>query len=311
MRNSQIRIKNSQASATPGSTLMAPEADALRGSMTSMGLDASVIATYLADRVRYSLAGQYLPHEPLNPSGRVAYSPVTAKDAEVRGINERAEMGEYGMVEFRPSDMKEGTAGDFGGKFRVSQKALDMGDTNILLSGLDLIAAELTLDLDRMFIAALDKIAEEDPAVIYNSGGWEGVTLVGPNPTPETQRPSADLIRASRVVQRQGVGANPNVLLVSEDTSDALEILYGKGEVYDVLHVMGGSHKNAVADGVGYLLDYKTLGALFSKAGVQVDIWEDKATRSWYAQAWIEPVIVINRPRNFVKLLGLNHNIND
>lgn len=103
----------------------------------------------------------------------------------------------------------------------------------------------------------------------------------------------------------RGLSLHPTHLIVSEDIADLLAMVYDPNELGNQwgVHVLASSK---LASGDTYLADSRHLGALVSRQGLVVESWRDPAIRSWHVQAYIEPVVVIHRPQNIVKLQGLD-----
>lgn len=269
--------------------------------------DPNQIAEALGQAAMNTLAGSVFD-DVLAPSGSGLYTEITANDLKVEGIGGRTEHNEYAMVRISPGDLKEVRTGDIGGKFRVSDEAIEAGDVTLIDDGISLLGAAMQDVLDDMMISALDK-ATENGNVLGATAGWRGVNLDGATPTPETLRPWADIVRAKRILRDHGLHANPSHLIVDEDTIDELSILYGPNKISETwgLEILTSPK---VPAGTGYLLDRRNFGGLVTKKGLVVESWRDPAIRATWVQSFVEPTVFVSRPINVVKITGLDGTVN-
>ena len=268
--------------------------------------DPNRIADVIASGVTSSLPGFIFP-ETLAPSGVAVYTQSTAEDLKVEGIGDRAEHGEYPMVRFTPGDLKEARTGDIGGKFRVSDEALAAGDGSLLNDGMALLATSIRRVLNQMLVEALDLITQPDgPGQSLATGNsWRNFTLTGQTPTPELERPWADIIAARRLLSNNGLAANADAVLVDETSVDALSVIHGPGKVSEEWGMAVYSSPE-LPDANAFVISSTGFGNLVTKNGLQVETWRDPSIRATWVQAFIEPTIVIHRPANVVRIVGID-----
>lgn len=268
------------------------------------------LADYIAQYAKTSLPATIFEEE-LAPSGNIVYTQSGPDDLAVEGIGDRGELSEYPMVRFSPTDLKEIRTSDIGGKFRVSDEAIAAGDTTLLGDGIALLGTNIERTLDRMMIGVLEKVTgPEGPGhTMGAAAGWFGVETDGATPTPAKARPRADIVRARRILRSKGLVANGNILVLSSSAYDDLATAYDLVDLATAWSLEIYQHEE-IADGVGYLIDSNQFGKLVTRSGLQTETWRDPSTRSTWAQAYIEPAILVNRPTNVVKLTGLDGNAN-
>ncbi|WP_080793163.1 major capsid protein [Corynebacterium pacaense] len=276
-----------------------------RDVLSDPGALADILAQYAKDSLPVQIFG-----EELAPSGNVVYTQAGPEDLTVEGIGDRGELSEYPMVRFSPTDLKEVRTADIGGKFRVSDEAIAAGDTTLLGDGIALLGNQIERLLDQMMIGALEQAVNNGPGhTMGATSGWFGVELDGANPTPAKARPRADLVRARRILRQKGLVASGNTLLLSSDSWDNLATAYDIPALAEEwgLALYQSDH---VAEGCGYLIEGVGFGKLVTRQGIQTETWRDPAIRATWAQAFCEPVVIINRPTNIVKLTGLDGDAN-
>lgn len=276
----------------------------------SMLQNPTKLADLIGNAVKSSLAAEIFPNDFLAPSGYGLYTQLTPDDLKVEGIGGRTEHTEYPMVRISPSDLKEARTSDIGGKFRVSDEALEAGDSSLISDGISLIIAGLRDTLDEMTIAALEQITEPGGPGhhVTSTAGWRGVTLVGANPTPENLRPWADIVHARRILRDGGLNASPTHLIVDPETADELSIIYGP-ELVDDKWGLTISSSNKVAAGTGYLLDNRLFGGMVTKKGLIVETWREPAIRATWVQVYIEPSVFVSRTVNVARIVGLDGSV--
>ncbi|WP_411709462.1 major capsid protein [Corynebacterium sp. LaCa116] len=266
--------------------------------------DTDHLADVLESYATNSIPGLVFPDVSV-PTGVAQYTQVSAEDMKVEGVGVRSEHSEYPMVRFTPGDLKKAHTSDIGGKFRVSDEAIDAGDTSLIEDGLSLLGTSINDTLNTMMVEALAQVTDEkNGGLSIGANSFHGVTLDGANPTPAEKRPWASIVAARGLLRKHGLSANANVLLLDWDSADALTLLYDQNNLEEQwgLTIYGC---DKLPEGTGYLLDARHFGKLVTKDGLQVETWRDPSIRATWCQSYIEPVITIQRPRNVVRLFGL------
>ncbi|MCK6083210.1 hypothetical protein KZX32_06875 [Corynebacterium kefirresidentii] len=266
--------------------------------------DTDHLADVLESYATNSIPGLVFPEFSV-PTGVAQYTQVSAEDMKVEGVGVRSEHSEYPMVRFTPGDLKKAHTSDIGGKFRVSDEAIDAGDTTLIEDGLSLLGTSINDTLNTMMVEALAQVTdEENGGLSIGANSFHGVVLDGANPTPAEKRPWASIVAARGLLRKHGLAANANVLLLDWDSADALTLLYDQNNLEEQwgLTIYGC---DKLPEGTGYLLDARNFGKLVTKGGLHVETWRDPAIRATWCQSYIEPVITIQRPRNVVRLVGL------
>lgn len=251
-----------------------------------------------------SLPGLIFPEVSV-PTGVAQFTQASAEDMMVEGVGARSEHSEYPMVRFTPGDLLEARTSDIGGKFRVSDEAIDAGDMTLIDDGLTLLGISIQDTLNTMMVEALAQATDTDNGgLTLGAHSFHGVTLDGATPTPAAERPWASIVAARAMLRQKGLNAHADTLILDWDSADALSVLYDKEPIEQTwgLTIYGC---DKLPEGTGYLLDSNRFGNLVTKDGLQVETWRDPAIRATWCQSYIEPVITISRPRNVVRLVGL------
>ena len=266
--------------------------------------DTDYLADILESYAMNSIPGLIFPNVSV-PSGVAQFTQVSAEDMKVEGVGVRSEHSEYPMVRFTPGDLKKAHTSDIGGKFRVSDESIDAGDTTLVDDGLSLLGTSITDTLNTMMVEALAQVTDEATGGLsLGAHSFHGVTLDGATTTPVAERPWASIVAAKSMLREKGLAANANTLLLDWGSADALSVLYDKEDLERLwgLRIYGC---DKLPEGTGYLLDSNNFGQLVTKDGLQVETWREPAIRATWCQSYIEPVIIIHRPRNVVRLVGL------
>lgn len=266
--------------------------------------DTDHLADVLESYATNSLPGLVFPEFSV-PTGVAQYTQVSAEDMKVEGVGVRSEHSEYPMVRFTPGDLKKAHMSDIGGKFRVSDEAIDAGDTTLIEDGLALLGTSINDTLNSMMVEALAQVTdEENGGLSIGANSFHGAALDGANPTPAEKRPWASIVAARGLLRKHGLSANAKVLLLDWDSADALTLLYDQNNLEKQwgLTIYGC---DKLPEGTGYLLDARNFGKLITKGVLHFETWRAPSIRATWCQSYIEPVITIQRPRNVVRLVGL------
>ena len=60
-----------------------------------------------------------------------------------------------------------------------------------------------------------------------------------------------------------------------------------------------------IAAGTAWAVEQGAVGTVGFEQPLSIDTWEDKATRSWWVQAWVVPALAVDRPYAAKKITGL------
>lgn len=254
--------------------------------------DTDHLADVLESYTTNSLPGLVFP-EFLVPTGVAQYTQVSAEEKKVEGVGVRSEHSEYPMVRFTPGDLKKAHRPDIGGKFRVSDEAIDAGDTTLIEDGLALLGTSINDPLNSTMVEALAQVTDEDNGGLsIGANSFHGVALDGSNPTPAEKRPWASIVADRGLLRKHGLAASANVLLLDWDSADALTVLYDQNDLEKQwgLTIYGC---DKLPEGTGYLLDARNFGKHVTKGGLHVETWHDPSIRATWCQSYIEPVITI------------------
>ncbi|MGV0398742.1 major capsid protein [Corynebacterium suicordis] len=231
---------------------------------------------------------------------------INPEDTEVQGIAQRSEGTEYQMVRITPPDIERIEASDIGGKFRITDEALENGVVDIMHDGIALIGARLADVLDEMALTAL-ATATTQTGEYMQGHDWGATILDGATPTPPTERPTADLIEAQTRLRTGGMRSTGDLLVLSPLDEASLKISYGD-RFADMLSGLGLTTVSSplVPAGTAYVVDSLGLGGITSKHGLVTETWRDNALRSTWVQVYLEPSVFVTRPGNIVRIDNIN-----
>ena len=268
--------------------------------------DPEALATYIAQESEDALAAKIFGGEGIINSGIGWFSQLQHDNLEVENLGTREEGAEYQLVQIRPGDLERVDTDDIGGKFRVTDEAIQAGALNVLTDGIQLVSRALRNRLDDMVLAALDKASTVTTSGVLLVDNWADVQLTGATPTPANKTPLAGLTQAKVLLRRKGLAANADTLVMSPEDEANLRIAYGAD--YDPM-LAGLGITPIISDrmetSIAYLISKQGFGGVVSRNGLTVEQWRDPAIRSTWVQAFLEPAVFISRPANVVKLTGI------
>ena len=272
---------------------------------TDLLTNPSDIAELVAEWSATSIAPQIFGAENSVNTGSAWFTELDPDDLTTEGVSTRAEGSEYAMVRVRPGELKQLNTDDIGGKFRVSDEAVQAGITDIIADGIALVSSGVRDRLDDLVIAALDKAVERTDHGVMTVDTWTDVQLTGATPTPAGNTPAAALMRAQVIMRREGLMARGDILVMSPEDELALKIAYQENYM-PLLENLG--IKPVVSPrmpmGSVYLIGSNNLGGIVSRNGLQVETWRDPAIRSTWCQVYLEPACYVARPANVIRIAG-------
>lgn len=239
--------------------------------------------------------------------GGILYSVVKASDFYSSDVEKRQPGSEYRVVEGVDPEQKLATVTDWGGKFQVTQEQIVRNDVSYLDQQTTQLANTIARKLDVAALAAIEAVIDSPNTVTGHS--WDDVVTIGPEAdlSPSAELPTADLSAAQLASDLQELGVKHDLLIVHPNQAHALRVAYGD-KLDDMLKSAGlGLFANPrMTPGVAYAVERGQVGTVGFEFPLTVDPWEDKATRSWWVQAFAVPAFAVERPYALKKLTGLD-----
>lgn len=297
--------------ASAASVFQQPDPEALPALGAGLLNSPDSLADLIAEETKTALAARLFAGEQQTNSGTAWFVSLDRENLEVDGLGTRAEGAEYPMVRIKPGDLESVSTDDIGGKFRVTDEAVQAGALNIISDGIQLVSRALRDRLDDMTLTALETATESTGHGVMTVHNWQGVQLAGGTPTPAENTPLASLTRAKVALRRQGLAASADTLVLAPEDEATLRIAYG-ADLDSLLTGLGLSI--LVSDRMpvdrAYLLDAYQLGGVVSRNGLTVETWREAAIRSTWVQAFLEPAVYLARPGNVIALTGITTGTN-
>lgn len=238
--------------------------------------------------------------------GGMLYSVIQASDFFTSDVEKRNTRSEYKIVEGVDPEPQLAVVEDWGGKFQVGQEEIIRNDTSYLDQQTTQLANTIARKLDIRAMATLE--AAVTGANTVPGSDWSDLVTVGPEAdlTPSAELPTADLSAAQLASDLQELGVKHDLLILHPNEAHSLRVAYG-----DKLAAMLSSADVSmfvnprVTAGTGWAIEKAAVGTVGFESDLTVDTWEDKATRSWWVQAFVVPAMAVDRPFAAKKLTGL------
>lgn len=228
------------------------------------------------------------------------YTVIQASDFFTSDVEKRNALSEYKVVEgVDPPDPTLAKVEDWGGgKFQIGQETLLRNDVNYLTQQSTQLANTIARKLDVKAIATVE--AAISGANVVTGHDWSNLVTVGDPTTltpPSGELPTADLSAAQLASDLQELGVKHDLLVVHPNEAHSLRVAYGD-KLQSMLDSAGvGLFSNPrITPGVGWAIESGQVGTVGFEAPLTVDVWEDKATRSWWVQAYVVPAMGVDRP---------------
>lgn len=238
--------------------------------------------------------------------GGLLYSVIKASDRFATDVERRAPGNEYRVVEGVDPETRLAEVDDWGGKFQVADEQRDRNDVSYLDQQTTQLANTIAHKLDTAAVAAVD--AAVDAANEVTGHSWADLVMVGPLDaiTPSAERPTADLSAAQLAADLQELGVKHDLLIVHPQQAHDLRVAYGDN-LDEMLKSAGvGLFSSArMGPGTAYVLEKGQVGVIGFERPLTVDVWDDRATRSQWVQAYAVPAFAVDKPYSIKVLLGL------
>lgn len=238
--------------------------------------------------------------------GGMLYSVLQASDFFTSDIEKRTVRSEYRVVEGVDPEPTLAKVEDWGGKFQIGEEEIRRNDTNYLDQQATQLANTIARKLDVRAMATLEAAVTGSNVITGHS--WEALVTVGPEGslTPSGSLPTADLSAAQLASDLQELGVTHNLLVLHPTQAHRLRVAYGD-KLQAMLDSAGvGLFVNPrITPGVGWAIESGQVGTVGFESVLTVDTWQDKATRSWWVQAYVVPAFGVDRPFAAKKITGL------
>lgn len=238
--------------------------------------------------------------------GGMLYSVIQASDFFTSGVEKRNARSEYRVVEGVDPDPQLALVEDWGGKFQVGVEEITRNDVNYLDQQTTQLANTITRKLD---VRTMETVtAAVTGSNVVTGHNWSNLVTIGPeaNLTASGSLPTADLSAAQLASDLQELGVKHDLLVLHPNEAHSLRVAYGD-KLQAMLDSAGvGMFANPrVTPGVGWAIESGKVGTIGFEFPLTVDAWEDKATRSYWVQAYVVPAMGVDRPFAAKKLTGL------
>ncbi|WP_349318869.1 major capsid protein [Mycolicibacterium canariasense] len=241
-------------------------------------------------------------------TGAIIYDVITINELYTKNdVEQRAPATEYPIVQGERQQPKVAQSEDWGGKFWMEDGAIRRNDKAQMDRLTQQLANTIVRKVNQRTVAVLDD-------VITNLGGagtipgsdWSNVTLTGNTPTPNAERPFADIIRAQLAADVEELGYVYNVWVVNPQQYADLRIAYGP----DIDAILADAEismfrSNRVTAGTAYAAVRQGVGFLGYEQMLTTETWREPKTKQNWVQSSVLPIMGVTDPYAVKKVTGL------
>ncbi|WP_287001520.1 MULTISPECIES: major capsid protein [Gordonia] len=230
--------------------------------------------------------------------GGMLYSVIQASDFYTSDVEKRTPGNEYKIVEGVDPDPQLAVVEDWGGKFQITDEQIRRNDVSYLDQQTTQIANTIARKIDTRAYAELSaKVTGSN--VVPIDGNWDNLVFVGAadNITPSADRPSAHLSAAQLAADLQELGVRHDLVAVNPEQAHELRTAYGDG--LDAMLKSAGVtlYSNPrITAGTVWALAAGQVGTVGFEAPLTVEVYDDRATRSKFVQAYAVPAFAVDKP---------------
>lgn len=241
-------------------------------------------------------------------AGAIIYDVIRINELYTKNdVEQRGPSDEYTIVQGERTQPEVAKSEDWGGKFWMSDEAIRRNDRAQMDNLTTQLANTLVRKINQRTVAVLEAvIASLGGAGVVPGHDWGNVTLTGNSPTPNNERPFADIIGAQLAADVEELGYEYNVWVVNPVQYADLRIAYGPDltqiledadiSVFRSNRVTNGSAYAAVRGGVGFL-DYEQQ--------LQTETWRTPENKKNWVQSSVLPIMGVTDPYAVKKVTGL------
>ncbi|SKS14173.1 Uncharacterised protein [Mycobacteroides abscessus subsp. bolletii] len=241
-------------------------------------------------------------------AGAIIYDVIRINELYTKNdVEQRGPSDEYTIVQGERTQPEVAKSEDWGGKFWMSDEAIRRNDRAQMDSLTTQLANTLVRKINQRTVAVLDAvIASLGGAGVIPGHDWGNVTLTGNNPTPNKDRPFADIITAQLAADVEELGYVYNVWVVNPRQYADLRIAYDDKlesvlkdadiQIFRSNRVTPGTAYAAVRGGVGFL-DYEQM--------LSTETWRTPETKKNWVQSSVLPIMGVTDPYAVKKVTGL------
>ncbi|MCV7255678.1 hypothetical protein H7J86_26285 [Mycobacterium hackensackense] len=241
-------------------------------------------------------------------TGAIIYDVITINELYTKNdVEQRAAATEYPVVQGERQQPKVAQSEDWGGKFWMEDGAVRRNDSAEMDRLTTQLANTIVRKVNQRTVAVLDDvIANLGGAGTIPGSDWSNVTLTGNTPTPNAERPFADIIRAQLAADVEELGYVYGVWVVNPQQYADLRIAYGP----DIDAILADAdismfRSNRVTAGTAYAAVRGGVGFLGYEQMLTTETWRTPATKQNWVQSSVLPIMGVTDPYAVKKVTGL------
>jgi hypothetical protein len=240
--------------------------------------------------------------------GGLLYSVIAASDFYTTDVEKRAPGSEYRVVEGVDPEPRLADVEDWGGRFQITDEQLSRNAVNYLDQQTTQLANTIARKLDTRAVAALQAASV---ATFTPAAGWDNLVMVGPLDaiTPSADRPTAHFAEAQEMADLEELGVRHDILIVHPEQARQLRTAYAENldDMLASAGFTGGMFANPrIPAGTAFVAQGGMVGTVGFEVPLTVEVYDDRATRSKWVQAYAVPAFAVDRPYAAKKITGLS-----
>ena len=241
-------------------------------------------------------------------TGAIIYDVITINELYTKNdVEQRGPSDEYPVVQGERLQPKVAQSEDWGGKFWMEDGAIRRNDAAQMDRLTTQLGNTIIRKVNQRTVAVLeDVISNLGGAGVIPGSDWSDVTLTGTSPTPNAQRPFADIIRTQLAADVEELGYVYNVWIMNPQQEADLKIAYGENYA-SILQSANISTfvSNRVTAGTAYAAVRGGVGFLGYEQMLTTETWRTPATKQNWVQASVLPIMGVTDPYALKKVTGL------
>ena len=240
--------------------------------------------------------------------GALLYSQLMANDLYPERDIQNIEPGaEFPNVTFARPGPKVAYVEKFGGKFDVTDEAVDRNDPTLLQQGSLKLANAINRGIHRRALATLDaSIAAIGSDVQMTGTSWADAAALTLTTTNNAALPAADFAKTKLKADTFELGATFNLWFVNPQEWYNFHVIYGdKATAALAANNVELVSTNRVTAGEAYVVAEGQVGQMRLEKPLTTETERTMSTESTTVQSSVRPLFAVTNPYNILKVTGL------
>lgn len=256
---------------------------------------------FIADRLFSSSGGV--------SGGAVIYDQATENELySDRDVQRVQPASEFPIVSSERPAPKVAEVEKWGGKFFMTDEAIARNDSTAFTNESRKLANTIVRKLNARTIQEVNTSISGTGQTFTSNKEWDTIVTGGSSQDPNSDWPLRDFVHARVLADQKELGVNYNLVLLNPIDWGNLVIVYGAGNIAQLLSTIGYSYfvSNRVPAGTAYFVEEGAVGEMRLEKPLGTERWREEKTEREWVQTSVRPVMFVTNPYAVVTATGIS-----